>query len=53
MNRRSTFSEIPIRELLNGVRPKYESRMVRVERVIQRLKDIIESIPQREGLPVS
>lgn len=48
----STFSELQIRELLNGLRPKHEQRMVRVEKVMQRLKNIIDGIPRREGLPV-
>ncbi|KAL8633238.1 hypothetical protein Q9189_000959 [Teloschistes chrysophthalmus] len=47
----STFSELQIRELLNGLRPKHEQRMVRVEKVMQRLKNIIDGIPRREGLP--
>ncbi|KAL8705543.1 MAG: hypothetical protein Q9201_001360 [Fulgogasparrea decipioides] len=47
----SDLFELQIGELLEKIRPKYKSRMAKAEIAIHELRDIIESIPEREGLP--
>ncbi|KAL8738918.1 MAG: hypothetical protein Q9181_000370 [Wetmoreana brouardii] len=47
----SDLFELQIGELLEKIRPKYKSRMAKAEIAIHKLRDIIESIPEREGLP--
>ena len=43
---------LQIRELLAKLTPKYENSMVHMEAAIHKLRDAIEGIPPREGLPV-
>ena len=44
--------QMQIGELLEEVRPKYETRMAKVEKALHKLKHAIESIPAREPLSV-
>lgn len=44
--------KLQLQELLGTLRPKYETRMARVEKEVHRLRQVIELIPDREGRPV-
>ena len=44
--------QMQIKELLNEVRPKYSTTMVKVEKALRKLKRVIEEIPLREMLSV-
>ena len=48
----SDMFQIQLSELLGEVRPNYDKIMVRVERTLRRLKQIIENIPARDPQPV-
>ncbi len=43
---------LQVDELLSKVRPDYERRMAKVENAIDKLKDIIKRIPNRQAKPV-
>ena len=44
--------QMQIKELLNEVRPRYRTTMVKVEKALRKLKRVIEEIPPRELLSV-
>ncbi|KAL8711116.1 MAG: hypothetical protein Q9220_004497 [cf. Caloplaca sp. 1 TL-2023] len=44
--------DLQVSELLNNSRPKYAARMTHVEEEIRRLRDVIESLPDQEILPL-
>ena len=44
--------QMQIKELLDEVRPKYRTTMVKLEKALRKLKRIIEEIPPREMLSV-
>ena len=48
----SDLFQIQVKELLSAVEPKYEKQTVAVEKVLRRLKSVIEELPSREPLPV-
>ena len=44
--------QMQIKELLNEVRPKYRTTMVKVEKALHKLKRVIEELPPRDMLSV-
>ena len=48
----SNMFKLKINELLRKLRPDYEGRMVKLDSLVRRLKEVIERIPEREAKPV-
>ncbi|KAL8735661.1 MAG: hypothetical protein Q9166_000830 [cf. Caloplaca sp. 2 TL-2023] len=49
----SDLFKLQLDEMLKKVRPKYGTKMAKVESQVHRLRIVIESIPNREALPAS
>lgn len=48
----SNIFKLQLGELIKKITPKYETQTIHAEKALHRLRDIIEHIPDREGLPV-
>ncbi|KAL8771757.1 MAG: hypothetical protein Q9209_002948 [Squamulea sp. 1 TL-2023] len=44
--------KLQLDELLRGLRPKYETKTTKLDSVIQKLRSIVERIPNQEALPL-
>lgn len=48
----SDLFQIQVGELLSTLRPNYDEQTARVEKILRKLKQIVEGIAPREALPV-